>query len=211
MLYNDQWVTVDGEVNVKDAASATTEADVFVNNGVFTMANDNSKLNLINGSLYVKSPDSNLIAADLRGELSLAAGKFAAVDGNVTLNNGFRFPKGTMYIKGDLKIIGNVWLQGTVYVDGNVELKQMTSINKEDEGSSGATLTPLIVIASGEIVLGNSTNAGDENVRAFFYTKQGIRLYGVMSKLKLIGGIHGGAGGVELNAVRCDLTSGGGS
>ena len=44
MLYNDQWVTVDGEVNVKDAASATTEADVFINNGVFTMANDDSKL-----------------------------------------------------------------------------------------------------------------------------------------------------------------------
>ncbi|MDR6549548.1 hypothetical protein [Paenibacillus qinlingensis] len=211
MLYNDLWVTVDGEVNVKDAVSAANEADMFVNNGVLTMANDASKLILSNGSVYVKSPDPNLVAADLRGELSLAAGKFVAVDGNVTLNNGFRFPKGTMYIKGDLKIIGNVWLQGTVYVEGNVELKQMTSINKEVEGSTGSSQTPLIVVASGEIVLGNSSNAGDENVRAFFYTKQGIRLYGVISKLWLTGGIHGGTGGVELNAVKGDLLTGGGS
>ncbi|WNR42373.1 pilus assembly PilX family protein [Paenibacillus roseipurpureus] len=210
-LYNDQWITVQGGVNVKDGASAANEADVFVNNGVLTMDSSSSKLTLGNGSLYVKSSDPNLVAADLRGELSVEPGKFVAVDGNVTLNNGFRFPHGTMYIKGDLKIVGNVWLQGTVYVDGNVELKQMTSINKENQGVTSSSQTPLIVVASGEIVLGNSTNAGDEDVRAFFYTKQGIRLYGVMSKLTLKGGIHGGAGGVELNAVRGDLTSGGGS
>ncbi|NQX59090.1 hypothetical protein [Paenibacillus qinlingensis] len=210
-LFNDQWVTIDGDVNVVDADSPTNEADLFINNGVFTMANDASKLKLKNGSLYVKSPDPNLVAADLRGELSVEAGKFLAIDGNVTLNNRFRFPSGTMYIKGDLKIIGNVWLQGTVYVDGNVELKQMTSINKNTEETPDPSLTPLIVVASGEIVLGNSTNTDDENVSAFFYTKQGIRLYGVVSKLKLRGGIHGGAGGVELNAVRGDLISGGGS
>ncbi|KRE93068.1 hypothetical protein ASG89_06030 [Paenibacillus sp. Soil766] len=207
-LYNDLWKTVDRSVIVKDAASPTKEADLFINNGVLTMSKAESKLTLVNGSLYVKSPDPNLVAADLRGELSLAAGKFVVVDGNVTLNDGFRFPKGTMYIKGDLKIIGNAWLQGTVYVEGNVELKQMTSINKDIEGAAGTALTPLIVVASGEIVLGNSTNADDENVRAFFYTKEGIRLYGVMSKLKLTGGIHGGSGGVELNAVRGDVTTG---
>ncbi|NOU62941.1 hypothetical protein GC096_02630 [Paenibacillus sp. LMG 31461] len=210
-LYNDQWVTVDGEVNVFDEASATNEADLFINNGVLTMANDASKLKLKKGSLYVKSPDPNLVATDLRGELSVEPGKFLAIDGNVTLNNGFRFPNGTMYIKGDLKIIGNVWLQGTVYVQGNVELKQMTSINKNTEETPDPSLTPLIVVASGEIVLGNSTNTDDENVRAFFYTKQGIRLYGVISKMRLTGGIHGGAGGVELNAVRGELTTAGSS
>lgn len=212
-LYNDQWVTVDGNVTVKDAASAATDADLFVNYGVLTMANDDAKLSLANGSVYVKSPDPNLIAADLRGELSLQAGKFLAVEGNVTLNDGFHFPKGTMYIKGDLKIVGNVWLEGTVYVDGNVELKQMTSINKDENATETETKLqkPLIIVASGEIVLGNSSNDGVENVRAFFYTKQGIRLYGVMSKLKIEGGLHGGFGGVELNAVRGDVTSGGGS
>lgn len=209
MLYNDQWVNVQGTVQVKDGVSATNEADVFVNNGVLMMENADSKLTLANGSLYVKSPDPNLIAADLRGKLSLRAGEFVAVDGNVTINSGFEFPQGSMYINGDLKIIGDIRLQGTVYVNGNVELKEMTSINKKREGDTAPI--PLIVIASGEIVLGNNSNAGDEEVRAFFYTKEGIRLYGVMSKLNLTGGIHGGVRGVELNAVRGDLTSGGGS
>jgi cytoskeletal protein CcmA (bactofilin family) len=208
-LYNDQWVNVQGAVQVKDAVSATNEADVFVNNGVLTMESADSKLTLVNGSLYVKSPDPNLIAADLRGSLSLSAGEFVAVDGNVTINSGFEFPQGSMYINGDLKIIGDIRLQGTVYVAGNVELKEMTSINKKREGDTAPI--PLIVIASGEIVLGNNSNAGDEEVRAFFYSKEGIRLYGVMSKLNLTGGIHGGTRGVELNAVRGDLTSGGGS
>ncbi|OCT14152.1 hypothetical protein A8709_25240 [Paenibacillus pectinilyticus] len=208
-LYNDQWLTVQGGVQVKDSASATADADVFVNNGVLTMESQDSKLTLTNGSLYVKTPDPNLVAADLRGKLSLQAGKFVAVDGNVTMNNGFEFPQGSMYIKGDLKIIGDIRLQGTVYVDGNVELKEMTSINKMRAGDTAPI--PLIVIASGEIVLGNNTNAGDEEIRAFFYTKQGIRLYGVISKLNLTGGIHGGVNGVELNAVRGDLVAGGGS
>jgi hypothetical protein len=181
---------------------------LFVNNGVLAMEGANSNLTIGRGSLYVKSPDSNLVAADLRGKLTLDPGKFVAVDGNVTINNGFEFPQGSMYIKGDLKIIGDIRLQGTVYVDGNVELKEMTSINKMRAGDTAQI--PLIVIASGEIVLGNNSNAGDEEIRAFFYTKEGIRLYGVISKLNLTGGIHGGTG-VELNAVRGDLTSGGGS
>ncbi|MGG1515062.1 hypothetical protein ABE504_06595 [Paenibacillus oryzisoli] len=209
MLYNDQWLTVQGQVNVKDTSSPGAEADVFVNNGVVAMDGPNASIMISNGSLYIKSPDSNLVAADLQGKLTLDPGKYVAVDGNVTMNNGFEFPQGSMYIKGDLKIIGDIRLQGTVYVDGNVELKEMTSINKMKATDSAPI--PLIVIASGEIVLGNNSNAGDEEVRAFFYSLKGIRLYGVMSKLMLMGGIHGGAGGVELNSVRGDLTSGIGS
>lgn len=207
-LYNDQWVTVQGSVQVRDNTTPTSEADLFINNGILAIEGTNSNLTIGRGNLYVKSPDSNLVAADLRGKLTLDSGKFVAVDGNVTINNGFEFPQGSMYIKGDLKIIGDIRLQGTVYVDGNVELKEMKSINKMRAGDTAQI--PLIIVASGEIVLGNNTNAEDEEIRAFFYTKKDIRLYGVISKLNLTGGLHGGTG-VELNAVRGDLTSGGGS
>lgn len=208
-LFNNQWVTVQGGVLVKNTASPTAQSDLFVNNGVLAMADASTNLTIQRGSLYVRTPDRNLIAADLRGKLTLDSGQFMAVDGNVILNDGFEFPQGSMYIKGDLKIIGDIpRLQGTVYVDGNVELKEMRSINKMRTGDTAQI--PLIVIASGEIVLGNNTNEGDEEIRAFFYSKKSMRLYGVMSKLNLTGGIHGGTG-VELNAVRGDITNGIGS
>jgi hypothetical protein len=201
ILYDGQWVTAEGNVTVAPAGSAA--ADVFLNNGVLTMADTADgrppNFTIRRGSLYVKSPDSNLVAADLRGKLNIDEDRFVAVQGNVTLNNGFEFPQGSMYIKGDLKIIGDIRLSGTVYVDGKVELKEMRSINKKQSPADDPI--PLIIVATGEIVLGNNTNENNDEVRAFLYSQQKMRLYGVISKLNLFGGIHGEAG-VELNAVR---------
>lgn len=210
ILYDNMWVTYQGQVTVNPSAGEPN-GDVFVNNGTLTLydptarEDDNPYLTLKRGSLYVRSQDRNLVAADLRGTLEIDDDRFVAVKGNVTLNNGFKFPRGTMYIDGDLKIIGDITLQGTVYVKGNVELKEMTSINRE---AGQTNLIPLIVVASGEIVLGNNSNANDDQVRAFLYSQKGLKLYGVISKLNLLGGVHGETG-VELNAVRGELTGGG--
>lgn len=210
ILYENMWVSYQGRVTV-DPSSSEPNGDVFIDNGTLTLydptdrADDNPHLTLKRGSLYVRSTDPNLVAADLRGTLNIDEDRFVAVRGNVTLNNGFKFPQGTMYIDGDLKIIGDITLQGTVYVKGNVELKEMTSINRD---TGQPDLIPLIVIASGEIVLGNNTNENNDQVRAFLYSQKGLKLYGVISKLNLFGGVHGEAG-VELNAVRGELTGGG--
>jgi hypothetical protein len=198
MLYDGQWVMMQGKFEMSSGAA---DVDQFVNNGVLMVADQPdhspSELTIKRGNLYVKTPDTNLVAADLRGILQLDPDKYVAVDGNVTLNSGFYFPSGTMYVKGDLKLIGDIKMEGTVYVDGNVELKEMKSINKN-------AATPLIIVASGEIVLGNNTTQVNEEVRAFLYSQKNMRLYGVMSKLNLFGGIHGETG-VELNAARGDL------
>ncbi|TVY10419.1 hypothetical protein [Paenibacillus cremeus] len=203
VLYDGEWVTVQGNVT---NGNGSADADLFVNSGVLMMDDENGSLTVKRGSIYIKSPDSNLVAADLRGKLNVDEDRFVAVDGNVTLNQGFDFPRGSMYIKGDLKIIGNIRLQGTVYVDGNVELKEMKSINKKLNAADEPI--PLIIVASGEIVLGNNTNENNEEVRAFLYSKKNMTLYGVISKLNLLGGIHGESG-VELNAVRGELSSAG--
>ncbi|WP_127587848.1 hypothetical protein [Paenibacillus koleovorans] len=213
ILYTNMWVAYQGRVTVDPGASAG-DGDVFVNNGTLTMfdpssarSDDDPVLSLRRGSLYVRSTDPNLVAGDFRGEISIDEDKFVAVQGNVSLNNGFKFMQGTMYIDGDLKIIGDITLQGTVYVNGNVELKEMRSINKPDAGQTNKI--PLIIIASGEIVLGNNTNENNANdqIRAFLYSQQGLKLYGVLSRLKLTGGVHG-EDEVELNAVRGELTGG---
>lgn len=216
MLFDGQWLSVFGDkannqkVTIAPKTSGGT-ADLFVEDGVLSMERttiggktQDPDLAITNGNLYIRSYDSNLIAADLRGKLEMDKDNYLAIQGNVTLNDGFEFPQGSMYIKGDLKVIGNITLQGTVYVDGNVELKEMKSINKKVQPTDDPS--PLIIAASGDIVLGNNTNSanGDEEIRAFLYSERGMRLYGVISKLNLTGGVHGSQG-VELNAVRGDL------
>jgi cytoskeletal protein CcmA (bactofilin family) len=210
MFYDGVWVTVQANVQVKPSTVTGQDntGNVYIKNGVLTMVDSNSHLTMDGGSLYITQEDKYLVAADLKGKIDIDEDQFVSVQGNVTLNNGFEFPQGSMYIKGDLKVIGDIKLQGTVYVDGNVELKEMKSINKKETGNPDPI--PLIIVATGEIVLGNNTNENNEEVRAFFYSEKSMKLYGVISKLNLIGGIHG-EGGVELNAVRGNLNEGSGS
>lgn len=217
--YAGQSVALSGTYTLKAKADDQIPDDFLIDEGYLIMneTGDINKpepeLNLENGSLYIRySQSSQLVAADLRGTLSIPEDKFAFIDGDVVLNNGFYFPRGSMYINGNLRIIGDIRLEGTVYVNGNVELKEMRSINKQKNPADDPS--PLIVIASKNIVLGNNTNQNNAEIRAFMYSKQNLQLYGVLSRLNITGGIHGEedgltGSGIELNAVRGELAGDG--
>lgn len=185
----------------------TIDGDLLVVDGSLYFEGTDPKLQINHGSLYISNPPKYLVAADLRGELKVESEQSVVVDGNVVINEGFLFPSGKMYINGDLRIIGNVNLTGTIFVNGNVELNEMKSVNSDDMKQK----SPLIIMSSGKIILGNNVNERAD-IRAFLYSKAPITLYGVNSKLAIYGGIHGESSdltnvGVELNAVRGNINS----
>jgi hypothetical protein len=199
--YVNQWIEIDGLLEVP--GSPLAPGNLVVENGTLRLGSpattgtaDEGKLTLRQGSLYVKfTDDPNLAAAELNGKLELDAGHYAAIEGNAILRK-FSY-EGSMYVRGDVQIIGDLDMQGTLYVDGNVDLKQMRSINR-----TGGK--PLIIAASGHIILSDNENPGasDEaqEIRAFLYSGGVLDLYGVLSKLKIYGGIHGSE--ITLNAVK---------
>lgn len=198
--YQGQWLTVDGDLQVK--------GNLVVDEGVFTLrensalsfvANDNSGQP---GIMYVKYSDPDLVAANLSGSLTVPEGQYVLIEGNAVLKD-FTF-SGKMFVKGELKIIGDLKVtDGSIYVDGNVELKEMDSINQDAN-------QPVIIATSGKFVMADNllTNESATNnqnkIRAFLYSRQDLHLYGVASRLQIIGGVHGN--NVELNAVRGDIT-----
>jgi hypothetical protein len=199
--YVNQWVEIDGRLQVQ--GSPLAQGNFIVENGTLRLGTpgttgtaDEGQLILKQGSLFVKyTDDPNLAAAELNGRLVLDDGYYAAIEGNTILRK-FTY-EGSMYVRGDVQIIGDLDMQGTLYVDGNVDLKQMRSINR-----TGGK--PLIIAASGNIVLSDNENPGvsDEaqEIRAFLYSGGELELYGVLSKLKIEGGIHGSQ--ITLNAVK---------
>ncbi|WP_438448164.1 hypothetical protein [Gorillibacterium sp. sgz5001074] len=191
-LYDEQWLDVTGDLQVN--------GNLILNEGVLTInkVSDTqaTHVTMQNGSIYVKTPDPHLVAADLTGSVNLVNRSASmAVEGNTTLTN-FTL-NGNLFVHGDLKIIGNLNVtNGSIFVDGNVELKEMTSINQ-------GTDRPVILAASRRIIM--SDNQSSTQVRAFLYSRlEDLSLYGVLSKLEIRGGIHGK--NVELNAVKGDAS-----
>jgi hypothetical protein len=185
----DQWATISGDLD--------TVGDLAVIRGVLTVKSASERQPIValkGGSLYVHSPDSDLVAADLSGTLNIDAGQQISVEGNVALNGGFEMTgTGSMYVKGNLKVLGNINVDGTIYVDGNVDLKGMSSINADSK-------KPLIIVASGTFDFSNNNlNTAGQQIHAFLYSETDMNMYGVLSRIKIYGGIHGK--NVELNAV----------
>lgn len=199
--YLDKWVknsggplTLKGNLVIENGAFNTDSTSKITVNKLLTTDGKDQ------GSMYIKYTDRDLVAANLAGELSFDKGEYLAVEGNVVINDGFKFD-GTMYVNGNLKIIGSVNLNGVIYVDGEVEMKEMRTIN----GTSNA---PVIIASSGKFVLSDNARSDDainnyNSVRAFLYSEDNLELFGVKSRMKIQGGIHGK--NVTLNAMRGDI------
>jgi hypothetical protein len=190
------WVTQTTDANVT--------GNLIVSNGVFKMDNDTLSLHLnhdsngINGSLLISSNSTDLVTASLAGTVTLEKGEYVAVNGNTLLENVTL--NGNMYINGNLKIIGTLNVEdGTIFVNGDVELKEMNSINQN-------AARPVIIASTGKYIMSDNVKANIEDdaskhaIRAFFYSKDNLDLYGVGSRLEITGGIHGE--NVSLNAVK---------
>lgn len=199
-----EWVTVNGDW--------TVYGDVIVDNGALRVhqASDSEKVVIRGGSLYVEMDDRYVVAANLSGCLNLSKlnnadelnpEAFVVVKGNATLTN-FNF-NGSMFVQGDLKVIGDLNINGSLYVDGDVEMKEMRSVNQSINTCGTFANKPVIVMSSGKIILSdNQADATTEqiNIRAFLYSEEDLKMYGVRSKLHIDGGMHGK--NVELNAMR---------
>jgi type II secretory pathway pseudopilin PulG len=185
-----QWATISGDLEMT--------GDLAVIGGVLTIKStagpQQPNVVLHGGSLYVRFGDPDLVAADLSGTMNIDSGQQIVVEGNVALNGGFTLKgNGSMYINGNLKVLGDINVDGTIYVNGNVDLKGMSSINA---GSN----KPLVIVASGSFDFSNNKlDAAGQQIHAFLYSEKDMNLYGVISKIKIYGGIHGK--NVTLNAV----------
>ncbi|NHN29571.1 hypothetical protein [Paenibacillus agricola] len=192
----DQWATISGDLE--------TVGDLAVIGGVLAVRSATT-VTLKGGSLYVTTraqdplalesyTNPGLVAADLSGTMNIDAGQQISVEGNVALNSGFAMKgTGSMYVNGDLQILGDINVDGTIYVNGKVDLKGMSSINADLK-------KPLIVVASGNIDFSNNNlNTEEQEVHAFLYSQKDMNVYGVLSRIKIYGGIHGH--NITLNAV----------
>lgn len=185
----NEWTSIAGDL--------TVEGDLAIVDGVLAVgstADPQPVVRLNDGSLYVRFGDADLVAADLTGTFVIAADRRIVVEGNAVLGGGFVLRgNGTMFVRGDLKVVGDIDVDGTIYVDGNVDLRGMRSINATSE-------RPLVLAASGSFDFSdNRLNGATRTVRAFLYSERDMNLYGVLSRIKIHGGIHGR--NVALNAV----------
>lgn len=189
----DNWITISG--NTTFGTEGGSKGGLAVINGALNvdLPSGDQQLRIHNGDVYVQYVDDYVDAANLSGHIILDEGHFIAVEGHVTLNDQL-YIQGNLYVKGDLRIIGSVRIDGTVYVDGNVELKEIHSIN------AGDTDKPVIIMSTGKFNFDNNESyPGVKEMRAFFYSNQDLHLYGVLSKLKITGGIR--ASNIGLNAL----------
>ncbi|WP_136604246.1 hypothetical protein [Paenibacillus dokdonensis] len=192
-LFENEWVTLEGNVKIGNQDSTDRDNDLWIRDGTLNMIGDSNKpvsLTVHHGSLRVDFNDNDLVAADLAGTIMLDEGEYMAVSGNVTLNDGFKMT-GNMYVRGDLKIIGSVDIDGAIYVDGGVELKNMASINQTSLNPGESYTRPLILMASGEFIFSDNQAGADQKIRAFFYSNQNLVLYGILSRQNVTGGVHG--------------------
>jgi formylmethanofuran dehydrogenase subunit C/Tfp pilus assembly protein PilX len=187
----NQWAVISGDLDMT--------GDLAVIGGVLTVKSKSAgdpqpNVAMQGGSIYVRCGDPDLVAADLSGTISIDSGQRIVVEGNVVLNRGFTLKgNGSMYINGNLKVLGDINIDGTIYVKGNVDLKGMGSIN------AGLKKT-LVIAASGTFDFSNNNlNAAGQQIHAFLYSEKDMNLYGVLSKIKIYGGIHGK--NVTLNAI----------
>jgi hypothetical protein len=201
---SDQWYQIGSN---DDASELMVAGNWIIQNGVLAMEHEHTdsdpslqrkapKLQLTNGSIYVQYDDPSIVAADLTGTIDMEPGQIIAVSGNTTLTN-FTLENGQMFIEGNLRISGNLQInKGSIYVDGNVEFVDSDTINT-------SSISPLNIIASGTITFSSVRPSTD--VHAFLYSKQDMNVYGVVSKMNIIGGIH--AKNVAIHSVRGVVTS----
>ncbi len=219
------WVTVIGN-NLATDDDLTISGHLLVNDelsdgAAFRMEN-NARLVIREGSLYVRQKDENISAADLSGEIVMlddddrpARNAEIVINGNATLSD-FKY-NGSMYVQGDVKIIGNLNMQGVLYVAGSVDLKDMRSINPPQTESDDSLGEPLVIVANGKISLnsyrddslaataGKSLASKPINIRAYLYSNDDVELFGIVSSYRIIGGLFGKT--VTLNALRGDFAS----
>lgn len=199
--YAGQWVTFpNAEVTIADGSNVVQLA---VEDGVLTMT-PGARVSIPKGSLYVKYDNDFIAAATFAGSLEVAPPYAVVVQGNVVIEDGFHF-KGNMFVDGSVQIIGSVNLEGTLYVSGDVDMKDMKSINSMDtdnDGEADMQTAPLILLAGGQVIFSESQSDEPIRIRAYLYSQQPMKLYGVVSKLHITGGVHGET--VTLNALRED-------
>jgi Tfp pilus assembly protein PilX len=216
-----EWVTIWGNNSVDDR-DLLVDGNLIINDessdGASLRMENNPRLIIRNGSLFVRNIESNFSAADLSGEIVMVdknnqptIDASIIIQGKATLTN-FTF-NGSMFVQGDVKIIGDLNMTGVLYVTGSVDLKEMRSINPPIEDTSKDIGNPLIIAANGPINLysyrNQSADFDDDSkpirIRAFLYSNSDVELYGVVSKYQIIGGVYGR--NVTLNALRGEFSS----
>jgi len=199
--YTGGWVSItDGEIAVGDGSSV---AGLAVDDGVLAMS-PGSRVTLPNGPLYVRYDNDFVAAATFAGFLEVAPPHAVVVKGDAVIEDGFRF-KGAMFVDGSVQIVGSVNLEGALYVSGAVDMKDMRSINFPDDDGDGIAdeeSAPLILMAGGPVIFSESKSSAPIRIRAYLYSLQPVKLYGVVSKFHITGGVHGED--VVLNALRED-------
>ena len=123
---------------------------------------------------------------------------------NLSINTKNLTLSGQYFINGNVTINNtNLKSDAILYVDGNVEIRDSQLTGKTPDST-------LIIFATGEISLANISAYKDSPsvVKGFFYSKDIVNLFGVISNMELHGGISGKS--IVLSAVRGKYTSNGG-
>lgn len=106
---------------------------------------------------------------------------------------------GNVYVNGDLTITGvNGKFNSIMYVNGDVTIDRSKFSGLNKNGKEGS----LIIFANGKIniVKNRLFRDGQDELQGFFYSKEGIEIYGSASNLKIKGGLS--APKIVLNSIR---------
>ena len=127
-------------------------------------------------------------------------GKCTFTKANLTINTSELTLSGQYFINGNVTISNTTLKSDAIlYVDGNVEIRDSQLKGKTSDST-------LIIFATGEISLANISayNGSPSVVKGFFYSKDIVNLFGVISNMELQGGISGKS--IVLSAIRGKFT-----
>ena len=129
--------------------------------------------------------------------------KCSQTKANLTINDSNLTISGQYYINGNVTINNaTLYSDAILYVDGNVDIRNSQLYGKTQDST-------LIIFATGKIFLANISAYKDTPsvVKGFFYSKDVVNLFGVISNMELHGGISGKS--IILSGLRGKYTSGG--
>jgi Tfp pilus assembly protein PilX len=142
----------------------------------------------VDGSIRVSG------TANISGTLTLTKdGTYVYIEGTTTIKS--LNLNGPMYINNTLNISADLNTNAAVYAKGRATIQNLSN-------NSGGTL---VLLSASDIQISNiydETGIYDipKEINAFFYSKGNLEIYGILSNLKINGGIYGN--NITLNAVK---------
>ncbi|PLR93703.1 hypothetical protein [Bacillus sp. T33-2] len=152
-----------------------------------------SRLIIRDGSLKVNG------SADMSGSIELensmafqnpAEEKYVFINGYSVIND-LNF-NGQMFINNSAYVTNNMNVNGTIYVRNNAWVSSFS------DNTDGGTM---VLVAEGNINLFLNLSFDEpKRLNAFFYSNEDLEISGIISNLKIIGGIYGES--ITLNAIK---------